>query len=202
MYSGRRSCQATGLHLVGEYRPVDFVSVDFNRGMIPSEYGSNWTDYRKTDDAVIRVRRKNKSGTTPALFMSLRFIKRKPDDISSVEYVSFYHISLPTGLPQSTFSGRLLGSIWAINSSSVGSCSFFGAITTPCRSCLITTGVPALNKAARATCFGSRTAKLFPHFCTLVVMLKSISRCIYIGQCRQSRDISSPLTAPSQIRRL
>jgi len=132
----------------------------------------DWTQHRKASLFIVRPRRQHNSRPPSCLFPSGLGCEIYPDKVPGFGHIfPGYHISLPAGCPQSVSPCWFSAVMPDTNFSRVGFCFGFRILTLPGPSTSTSRSSPVLSFAAKATGFGIRTARLFPHFAS----------CVFIG---------------------
>lgn len=124
--------------------------------------------------SVVTFGANNKSRPTPRLFMARRWTQRNPDKVASVWNVVLRFpfqstTSRPTSFPKSVSpcSWEGLQSFSSAPRLSLGDLSG-RTMSSPSRT-LSSTAVPSSTSICPASDCGIRTARLFPHFCTVAI---------------------------------
>jgi hypothetical protein len=125
---------------------------------------------------IIGPRGKHNCRPPSCLFTASLRREVQPDNVAGIRHIlGGYHSSFPTGSPQSVSKCRFSGVIPDTNSSRVGVRFGFRILTFPGPSTSTSRSSPILSFAAKATGFGIRTAKLFPHFASCVFIAPLVS---------------------------
>ena len=155
------------LDLIGQDNAGDRQAVgnaDFP--WIAFDLAGHRAEQRQADFRVIRFRRKNDGGPPAGLLMAGLRKERHPNGVAAPGdiWIPLYHGSFPTGLPVSHSPWMFSGVTSASRSSSFHFVSLSGAMMSVPSFNIKTTDEFSARFISSANAFGSRTARLLPHF--------------------------------------